>query len=133
MAEGRCNSWFVELLLDEQIDLPELLSRLVRVQAVSVRGTEAAGFRRSGDWMISVAHIRPGDASQEARAKALAILAEMGEACVSESKDGAFAVGRSSAGETQYCLVALLRRAGGVIGVSCVIAPCLDDDDALWK
>jgi RND family efflux transporter MFP subunit len=124
-------SKLVQRLLDAAPNLPEFIKDLLTTQAVTVAGTEAAGFViERGDKQFTlrpIAHIRPDESDAQTRAAALAAFQEIIRPCVLQGKDGAIEVGPANQeNEPQYCLVTLLRADVEIIAVSAVITRCLD-------
>jgi RND family efflux transporter MFP subunit len=124
-------SKLVQRLLDAAPNLPAFITDLLTTQAVTVAGTEAAGFLiEKGEQQFTlrpVAHIRPDESDAQTRAAALAAFQEIIRPCVLQGKDGAIEVGPANQeNEPQYCLVTLLRADVDIIAVSAVITRCLD-------
>ena len=121
----------VQRLLDSSASLPAFVNDLLTTQAVTVAGTEAAGFliERNGDQasLRPIAHIRPDQSSPEVRAQALAAFQDLIRPCVEQNRDGAIEVSAAQdGGEAQYCLITLLRADGEVVGVSSVVTRCMN-------
>jgi hypothetical protein len=128
--QGISRSRLVQRLLAASASLPKFLEDLLKLQAVTVTGTEAAAFliERVDEGKVAlrpVAHIRPDESSPETRAAALAAFQEIIQPCVAQSKDGAVQVTQDEP-EAQYCLVTLLRAEGEIVAVSAVITRCRD-------
>ena len=133
---GISRSKLVARLLATGANLPAFINDLIHTQAVTVAGTEAAGFlvERGQDdkgettfGLRPIAHIRPDQSTAETRAAALQAFQELVGPCVAQGKDGAIEVG--GAGDTidpQFCLVTLLRNEGEVVAASAVITRCRD-------
>src|SRR4051812_4233955 len=125
----------VQRLLEASATPPAFVHDLLTVQAVHVAGTEAAGFliERSGEGfnLRPIAHIRPDQSDADTRQAALQAFSEIVKPCVEKSKDGAIEVAPGQeGGESQFCLVTLLRSEGNVVAVSAVITRCLNADRA---
>jgi hypothetical protein len=127
----------VQRLLDSSSSLPAFINDLLTTQAVTVAGTEAAGFllERGGEQnqvtLRPIAHIRPDQSDQDTRAAAIAAFLDLIKPCVEQGRDGAIEVAQGSDGaESQYCLVTLLRAEGEVVAASAVITRCRDVDRA---
>jgi len=142
-------SALVQRLLEASSNLPAFINDLLTTQAVTVAGTEAAAFlleqQQGGDaeggnagggaaggggttvTMRPIAHIRPDQSSAETRAAALAAFQDLIKPCVQQNRDGAIELGApQDGGESQFCLVTLLRNEGNVVAASAVITRCLD-------
>lgn len=122
-------SKLVQRLLDAGSDLPAFLTDLLTTQAVTVAGTEAAGFLiERGEPQFSlrpIAHIRPDDSDAQTRAAAVQAFQEIIRPCVAQGKDGAIEVGPANQdNESQFCLVTLLRDGADLVAVSAVITRC---------
>ena len=104
--------------LMEAATFADFMKALLTAQAITVAGTEAAGFvvqRGANDAMSlwAVAHVRPDEASDKARTAAMSAFEELVRPCVEQGKDGAIQVsGPNQAEESQFCLVTLLRADG---------------------
>ncbi len=127
----------VQRLLAAGSNLPAFIQELLTAQAVTVVGTEAAGFLiepspdGKGASLKLIAHIRPDDSTPEIRQAAVNAFAELIRPCVQRGIDGAIEI--ESPGENvepQYCLVTLLRSEGNVVAVSAVITRCRDAERA---
>jgi len=122
----------VQRLLDSSASLPAFINDLLTTQAVTVAGTEAAGFllERNGEQatLRPIAHIRPDQSAPEVRAQAIAAFQDLIKPCVEQGRDGAIEVSAASeeGGEAQYCLITLLRADGEIVGVSAVITRCIN-------
>lgn len=132
---GSNRSQLVQRLLDQTSSLPAFLHDLLTTQAITVAGTEAAGFlierTDKGLGLRPVAHIRPDNSPPETRQAALQAFQEIVGPCVKEGKDGAIEVGApNDAHELQFCLVTLLRSEGDVVAVSAVITRCINVERA---
>lgn len=126
----------VQRLLDSSASLPAFINDLLTTQAVTVAGTEAAGFllERNGEQaaLRPIAHIRPDESSPEVRAQALAAFQDLIKPCIEQGRDGAIEVSPTGqdGSEAQYCLITLLRADGDVVGVSAVVTRCMNVDRA---
>jgi RND family efflux transporter MFP subunit len=127
----------VQRLLAAGSNLPAFIQELLTAQAVTVVGTEAAGFlieadrEKGGAHLKLIAHIRPDDSTPEIRQAAVNAFAELIRPCVQQGRDGAIEI--ESPGENvepQYCLVTLLRSEGNVVAVSAVVTRCRDAERA---
>ncbi len=120
-------SKLVQRLLDAAPNLPAFIHDLLTTQAITVAGTEAAGFliERQDDkiGLRNVAHIRPDDSTADMRAAAISAFTEIIGPCVQQGKDGAIEVAGATPDniEPQYCLVTLLRSDNEIVAVSAVI------------
>lgn len=128
-------SKLVQRLLATSANLPAFLNDLLTTQAITVAGTEAAAFlieRGEEDGQAvpvlkAVAHIRPGDNDEAARAAALNAFQDIIKPCIAANRDDAFEVGPANDSyEAQYCLVTLLRADGEIVAASAVITRCRD-------
>src|SRR5690606_6486149 len=105
-------------------------------QAVTVAGTEAAGFmlERSSDEMLlrPIAHVRPDSSNAETRTAAITAFQEIIKPCIEQGKDGAIEINGSdgNAMEPQFCLVTLLRADGEIVAASAVITRCMNIERA---
>lgn len=135
-SKGGNRHQLVQRLLDSSASLPAFINDLLTTQAVTVAGTEAAGFllERNGEQasLRPIAHIRPDESSPEVRAQALAAFQDLIKPCIEQGRDGAIEVSPSGqdGSEAQYCLITLLRADGDVVGVSAVITRCMNTDRA---
>ena len=134
-APGANRSQLVQRLLDHTSNLPAFLHDLLTTQAVTVAGTEAAGFLiergEKGPALRPIAHIRPDNSPAETRQAALQAFMDIVRPCVQQGKDGAIEVGApNDAHEAQFCLVTLLRSDGEVVAVSAVITRCINVERA---
>ena len=136
-APGGNRSLLVQRLLDASANLPAFVNDLLTTQAVTVAGTEAAGFLiergggEAGFTLRPIAHIRPDQSDADTRQAAIQAFQEIVKPCVEKSKDGAIEVqGGLEGGESQFCLVTLLRSEGNVVAVSAVITRCVNADRA---
>jgi len=134
-SPGPNRSLMVQRLLEASANLPAFVHDLLTVQAVHVAGTEAAGFliERNGEGfnLRPIAHIRPDQSDASTRQAALQAFSEIVKPCVEKGKDGAIEVAQGpEGGESQFCLVTLLRSEGNVVAVSAVITRCLNADRA---
>ena len=128
---GTSRQLLVQRLLDASANLPAFVNDLLTTQAVTVAGTEAAGFllERNGEQatLRPIAHIRPDQSSPEVRAQALAAFQDLIKPCIEQNRDGAIEVSAGQdGGEAQYCLITLLRAEGEVVGVSSVVTRCMN-------
>jgi multidrug efflux pump subunit AcrA (membrane-fusion protein) len=134
LASVPARATMVQRLLEASGDLPAFLTDLITTQAVVVAGTEAAAFiiekQAEQPGLRPVAHVRPGESSDEARAAALQAFVNLVLPCVSQGKDGAIAVGAPEGPEPQFCLVTLLRAEGQIVAASAVITRCHDGERA---
>jgi multidrug resistance efflux pump len=126
-------SKLVQRLLDAGPNLPAFLTDLLTTQAVTVAGTEAAGFLiERGEPQFSlrpIAHIRPDESDAQTRAAAVEAFQSIIRPCVQKGMDGAIEVGPANMdNEAQYCLVTLLRAETEIVAVSAVIARCRNTD-----
>jgi multidrug resistance efflux pump len=122
-------SRLVQRLLDAGSDLPAFLTDLLTTQAVTVAGTEAAGFFiEQGEQQFSlrpIAHIRPDESDANTRAAAIQAFQDIIRPCVTQGKDGAIEVGPANQdNESQYCLITVLREDANMVAVSAVITRC---------
>jgi len=132
-------SKLVERLLDASSNLPAFMKDLLNTMAVTVAGTEAAGFliERQGDpsqpgpvALQTVTHIRPDDSDDDVRSAAIKAFQEIILPCLQQNKDGAIEVGSPDGGEPQFCLVTLLRNEGNAVAAAAVITRCRDYERA---
>ncbi len=129
-SSGASRSKLVQRLLDASANLPAFVQDLLTTQAVVVAGTEASGFiveKSAEDFTLRpIAHIRPDQSNAETRAAAIAAFQEIIRPCIEQNKDGAIEITASSddAGESQFCLVTLLRNEGEIVAASAVITRC---------
>jgi hypothetical protein len=135
-APGANRHQLVQRLLDSSASLPAFINDLLTTQAVTVAGTEAAGFllERTGQDQANlrpIAHIRPDQSSPEVRAQAIAAFQDLIKPCIEQQRDGAIEVGQAADGsEAQYCLITLLRSEGEIVACSAVVTRCRDLDRA---
>lgn len=135
-GQGASRTKLVQRLLGAGTSLPAFMNDMLTTQAVVVAGTEAAGFLiqghdEQGFSLQPVAHIRPDESDAQTRAAALAAFQEIIKPCVKAQKDGAIEIGSpDEAGETQFCLVTLLRSEQNVVAASGVITRCRDAERA---
>lgn len=135
-APGANRHQLVQRLLDSSASLPAFINDLLTTQAVTVAGTEAAGFllERTGQDSANlrpIAHIRPDQSAPEVRAQAIAAFQDLIKPCIEQQRDGAIEVGQPQDGsEAQYCLITLLRAEGEIVAVSAVVTRCRDLDRA---
>jgi len=128
-------SKLVERLLDASANLPAFMKDLLGTMAVTVAGTEAAGFlieRGEAEQMglRVITHIRPDESDDDVRAAAIKAFTEIIVPCIQQNKDGAIEVGSPDEGEPQFCLVTLLRNEGAAVAVAAVITRCRDQERA---
>ncbi|MDB5322751.1 MAG: HlyD family secretion protein [Phycisphaerales bacterium] len=129
-------SKLVERLLDASANLPAFMKDLLGTMAVTVAGTEAAGFliergqTEDQAGLRVVTHIRPDDSDDEIRTAAIKAFTEIIVPCIQQNKDGAIEVGTPDEGEPQFCLVTLLRNEGAAVAVAAVITRCRDQERA---
>jgi multidrug efflux pump subunit AcrA (membrane-fusion protein) len=129
-------SKLVERLLDASANLPAFMKDLLGTMAVTVAGTEAAGFliergetaEQAG--LRTITHIRPDDSDDDVRQAAIKAFTEIIVPCIQQNKDGAIEVGSPDEGEPQFCLVTLLRNEGAAVAVAAVITRCRDQERA---
>lgn len=120
-------------------DLPAFMTDLVTAQAMTVNGTEAAGFVIEPDGqnfrLRNVAHVRNDDSSDDVRQAALQAFGEIVKQCITQGRDGAIEVGppTQESPDAQFCLVTLLRSEGQLQGVSAVIVRCRTPDLAAQR
>lgn len=125
-------SKLVQRLLTAGANLPAFVTDLVTAQAVTVAGTEAAGFmleRSSDDTLLRpIAHVRPDNSNAETRTAAISAFQEIIKPCIEQGKDGAIEINGSdgSSMEPQFCLVTLLRAEGDIVAASAVITRCMN-------
>jgi hypothetical protein len=135
-APGTGRHQLVQRLLDSSASLPAFINDLLTTQAVTVAGTEAAGFlleRQGADQanLRPIAHIRPDQSAPEVRAQAIAAFQDLIKPCVEQGRDGAIEVAPSADGqEGQFCLITLLRAEGEIVAVSAVITRCINVERA---
>lgn len=129
---GGARSQLVQQLI-EAASLPAFMNSLLTAQAITVAGTEAAGFliERGADEAMNlrpIAHVRPDQSTNEARTAALEAFQNLVRPCIAQGKDGAIEVGgpNDTAAESQFCLVTLLRADNTVVAVSAVVTRCMD-------
>lgn len=116
----------VQRLLAAGDNLPAFLQDLLNTQAMVVAGTEAAAFmidrQQDGFKLVPVVHMRPDQANDEIRKKAIEAFIQIVSPCVEQNREGAFEVGEADdSGETQYCLATVLRADAQAVGVTAVI------------
>jgi biotin carboxyl carrier protein len=122
--------------LIEAANLPAFMNSLLTAQAITVVGTEAAGFlieRGEGNALNlrPIAHVRPDASTPEARTAALEAFQGLVKPCIDQGKDGAIEVGGpNDAAESQFCLVTLLRADNTVVAVSAVVTRCINIERA---
>jgi len=116
----------------------EAIKKFLTEQAVTVGATEAVAFAVDDPSQYPsqfrlLAHLRPDDASEEQRAGAVRAFADIIKPCVLAGKDGAIEIRdatRPREKPPQFCLVTLWNREERPIGVSAVIARCLNIEKA---
>ncbi len=129
-------SQLVQRLLNSSNDLPMFVNDLLTTQAVTVAGTEAAGFLlerapENGVALRLISHIRPDNSSPETRAAAVSAFQDLIRPCLAQNRDGAIEIGApADGGEAQFCLVTLLRAEGDVVAVSAVVTRCINTERA---
>ena len=127
-------SKLVQRLLDASANLPAFMKDLLTTQAVVVAGTEACAFlvERQGDkfGLRLIHHIRPDDSDEATRQNAVRAFQNIIQPCVAQRKDGAIEVGSPDGGDSQFCLVTVLRNEGEVVAASAVITRCRDMERA---
>jgi multidrug efflux pump subunit AcrA (membrane-fusion protein) len=128
-------SKMVQRLLDASNNLQTFLKDLLTTQAVLVAGTEACAFlverdEERGIGLRLISHVRPDESDAETRQAAIRAFQNIVQPCVEQAKDGAIEVGAPDDGDSQYCLVTILRNEGAVVAVSAVITRCRDMDRA---
>jgi AICAR transformylase/IMP cyclohydrolase PurH len=130
----------VQRLVAAEPNLPNFMQDLIYAQALTVNGTEAAGFTivpgvETDRALQNVAHVRQDDSPVEVRQQAVLALAELVKPCLLQEKDGALALGPAgdNSPDQQYCLVTLLRSEGNVVAVSAVITRCVDEERAYQR
>jgi RND family efflux transporter MFP subunit len=109
---------------------------LLGTMAVTVAGTEAAGFliergeQPDQAGLRVITHIRPDESDEEIRQAAIRAFTEIIVPCIQQNKDGAIEVGSPDEGEPQFCLVTMLRNEGQAVAVAAVITRCRDQERA---
>lgn len=120
--------------MDSAASMPAFIHDLLVQQATMVAGTEAAAFlvQQQGEQLglQTVDHIRPDESDPQTRQAALQAFQNLVGPCATQGKDGAIEVGSPDGGDSQYCLVTVLRNEGQVIAVSAVITRCRDIERA---
>src|SRR5438445_3726840 len=96
-------SKLVERLLDASANLPAFMKDLLGTMAVTVAGTEAAGFliERGEDQsagLRTITHIRPDESDDDIRQAAIKAFTEIIIPCIQQNKDGAIEVGSPDEG-----------------------------------
>jgi multidrug efflux pump subunit AcrA (membrane-fusion protein) len=125
-------SRLVQRLLDGGSDLPAFINDLLATMAVTVAGTEAAGFllERAGQEIAlkPLAHIRQDESDAQTRSAALEAFQNLVKPCIIQGKDGAIDLGNIAGAEAepQYCLITLLREGQEIVAVAAVITRCLN-------
>ena len=125
----------VQRLLAAGDNLPAFLQDLLNTQAMVVAGTEAAAFmidrQQDGMKLVPVVHMRPDQASDEVRKKAVEAFVQLVTPCIEQNREGAFEVGApDDTGEMQYCLATVLRADAQAVGVTAVVTRCRGIDRA---
>ena len=124
----------VQRLMDSAASLPAFIHDLLVQQATMVAGTEAAAFliQQQGEQLAlqTVDHIRPDESDPQTRQAAIQAFQNLVGPCATQGKDGAIEVGSPDGGDSQYCLVTVLRNEGEVVAVSAVITRCRDMERA---
>ncbi|MGA2496493.1 MAG: biotin/lipoyl-binding protein [Tepidisphaeraceae bacterium] len=124
----------VQRLMDSAASLPAFIHDLLVQQATMVAGTEAAAFlvQQQGEQLglQTVDHIRPDESDPQTRQAAIQAFQNLVGPCATQGKDGAIEVGSPDGGDSQYCLVTVLRNEGQVVAVSAVITRCRDMERA---
>ena len=135
-AQTPHRSKMVQRLLDASNNLQTFLKDLLTTQAVLVAGTEACAFlverqeEKEGFGLRLISHVRPDESDTDTRQAAVRAFQNIVKPCVEQAKDGAIEVGSPDDGDSQYCLVTILRNEGAVVAVSAVITRCRDMDRA---
>src|SRR5258706_15503920 len=92
-------SKLVERLLDASANLPAFMKDLLGTMAVTVAGTEAAGFLiergedQSQTGLRTITHIRPDESDDDIRQAAIKAFTEIIIPGIQQNKDGAIEVG----------------------------------------
>lgn len=125
----------VQRLLAAGDNLPAFMQDLLSTQAMVVAGTEAAAFMIEGageqTMLVPIVHMRPDQAANEVRKKAVAAFIQLITPCVEQNREGAFEVGKpDDSGESQFCLATVLRQEGKAVGITAVITRCRGMDRA---
>lgn len=128
----------VQRLVTAENDLPRFIHDLVTTQAVTVAGTEAAAFVLEAPTepggkpeLRQVAHIRPDQCTDDVRAAAIRAFRDVILPCIEQGKDGAVEVTPpDTAGESQYCLITLLKSENKLMAASAVVTRCAGNDRA---
>jgi multidrug efflux pump subunit AcrA (membrane-fusion protein) len=127
-------SRLVQRLLDGGSDLPAFLNDLLATMAVTVAGTEAAGFvierapQQQQFVLKPLAHIRQDESDAQTRSAALDAFQNLVKPCIAQGKDGAIDLGNAAGidNEPQYCLITLLRDGPDIVAVAAVVTRCLN-------
>ncbi|MGD0767522.1 MAG: HlyD family efflux transporter periplasmic adaptor subunit [Tepidisphaeraceae bacterium] len=135
-VQGSSLSGLVQHLLMAADSLPEFIKGLLKTQAITVAGTEAAAFLveiqkdQAEPSLRLIEHIRTDNSSAETRAAAVAAFQEIIKPVLAQGKDGGaieLQTGEGGIGiEPQFCLVTPLRREALIVGVTAVITRCKD-------
>jgi hypothetical protein len=117
------------------MSLRNLYDRMVEV-AASVDATEMAVFSVArglgGPDLKNVLHVRGGDATDDQREAAVDAFRDIVRRCVARRKHGVIRIAAppDAAGRDPFCLVALTRRSGEVVGAAAFIVRRRDLDEA---
>jgi hypothetical protein len=135
-VQGSSLSGLVQHLLAAGDSLPEFIKGLLRTQAITVAGTEAAAFLvearkdQPEPLLRLIEHVRSDNSTAEVRAAAVAAFQEIIKPVLAQGKDGGaieLQTGEGGSGiEPQFCLVTPLRREAIIVGVTAVITRCKD-------
>src|SRR5690606_5613740 len=121
--QGATRTQLVQRLMAASDNLGQFLHDLLTTQAVSVLGTEAAAFiiERRDEKQFNLrpmAHLRPDTSSEEVRTAAMEAFKELVIPCIEQNKDGAVEISPPGhVGETQFCLITLLKSEGKSVAV----------------
>jgi hypothetical protein len=113
-------------------DLPtDRLHQVIRNTAVGIGATEAAAFSGESDELPLLVHIRPDNADDEIRSKALAAFREIVRTCVNKRRDGVIEVGQSDPSMRKlFCLVRICGERKSSQGAAAFIVRCHDQEEA---
>ena len=137
-GQGAGRAKLVQRLTNPAPSLPEFVTDLISAQAVTVAGTEAAGFviermvsqidGKPDFTLRPIAHVRPGESTPEIRAAAIQAFQELVRPCVDQGKDGAIEIDRSGdpSNEPQFCLITVLRNEGEIVAASAVVTRAMN-------
>jgi hypothetical protein len=135
-VQGSSLSGLVQHLLMAADSLPEFIKGLLKTQAITVAGTEAAAFLvearkdQAEATLRLIEHVRTDNSSAETRAAAVAAFQEIIKPVLAQAKEGGAIELQSNEGgsgvEPQFCLVTPLRREAMIVGVTAVITRCKD-------